>query len=135
MKWIFPLRMPKYSFSKVTLSIPTRIPPNIIYVILFASIFYIYMGGVYNILNNPIPFGSDTNGNVLLIQPGISTQFFIEGLVAAFTLFMGAFGIYVVKDSAAYHDDQSNYTGRAFFGYIIIIVSFVVISLMFAAKS
>ena len=82
--WVFIARKPKYSFSKIKFSFPTTIPSWLIYFLIYGGVFYIYIGGVYNALENPIAFASDAQNNIAFISKGLDRQFLLEVLLQVY---------------------------------------------------
>lgn len=132
--WVFVVRKPKFSFSKIKMSFPTSVPNWVIYSLIYISVFYIYIGGVYNVLNNPIAFASDAQNNIALIAKGVDRQFLLEGVVAGLLMFLGAFGLYLTKEAAKDYNDTTRFYYRAIPGWIIVFVAFFSISAMMGAK-
>ena len=82
--WVFGVKRPAFVFYRIRMAIPTTVPTNLIYLGVFLGVFYIFMGGVYDLVNDDvIAFGSDQQGNPLLWYPSQDRQFLIEGIVAA----------------------------------------------------
>ena len=134
MKWIYFVRQPGFSFSRVTLTLPSSIPAPIIYGAIYLSIFYIYIGGVYDILQNPLTFATTSSNSVDFIASGINRQFLLEGVIGGVLMFIGSIGLYLIKDAATYHIDRSQYISRAVFGYIFTLLAFVMLTLIMDQK-
>ena len=71
----------------------------LLYFAIFASVFYVFAGGVYDFVEEPISRGADSNGNPILIYPDRDRQFLIEGIVAAIIMFLGAGGLYMINQA------------------------------------
>ena len=134
MKWIFIVRPPEFSFSRITLTLPSSIPAPIIYGAIYLSIFYIYIGGVYDLLQNPLTFATTSSNSVNFIASGINRQFLLEGIVGGILMFTGAIGLYLIRDAATYHIDRSQYISRSVFGYILTLLAFVILTLIMDQK-
>jgi hypothetical protein len=134
--WVVPgLRQPRFVFYRIKLTIPTSVPPQLIFFLVFASVFYIYIGGVYNVLLNPIAIASDAQNNPVLIARGIDTQFIIEGVVAGILMFAGAFGLYLLKEASAdpYNINRAN--SYLVGGVIVVMLSFLLLTSIMNTKT
>ncbi len=132
--WVFVVRRPRFSFSKLKMSFPTSVPTWLIYSLIYISVFYIYIGGVYNVLENPIAFASDAQNNIALIANGIDRQFLLEGVVAGLLMFLGAFGFFLMKDASKDYNDKSRFYYKALPGWILAIGAFFAITAMMGVK-
>ncbi len=133
--WIPGLKRPNFVFYRIRFAIPTSVSPNLIYFLLFLSIFYIYIGGVYDIISeNVIAFSSDKSGNPVLFYPGQDRQYIIEGIVAGLVMFMGALGLYFMHIAT----NEPHNTTRAMFyqsaGIFLVFMAFIILQLMFKCK-
>ncbi|MHA2097565.1 MAG: hypothetical protein ACW99A_02675 [Candidatus Kariarchaeaceae archaeon] len=133
--WIPGFYRPNFIFYKLKISIPTRIPSSFIYFAIFASIFYIFAGGVYDLVEDPFARGSDSEGNPILIWPDQDRQFLIEGVVAAMVMFMGAGGLYLLNQATSDPHNPSRATYMQAMGIGMIIVAFITLQSMFNQKS
>ena len=62
--WIFPgIRRPSFSLHQVSIRIPTRIPRSVLYVLIYAVIFYIFAGGAYMLVNKDTLISIGQYGN------------------------------------------------------------------------
>ncbi len=134
--WVVPgIRRPNFRFYRLTVSIPREVPSKLFILVVFLAIFYVYMGGVYDIVEKPLTIGSDTNGNPLLWYPGgIDRQFLLEGIVAALLMFIGFAGLYLM-DSATKdpHDTQRAWKYMTI-GSLLIILAMITLQRLIDVK-
>lgn len=132
--WVVPLRRPKFTFYRIKVTIPTSIPTQYIYALIYLSLFYIYIGGVYNLLENTPAIGSDGT-NPVLIYARLDAQYILEGIVAGLIMFAGAFGLYLLREASSdpYNPDRAN--AFIIYGVILLITAFVMLNNMLAKKT
>ncbi len=133
--WIPGLYRPNFIFYKLKFSIPTRIPISVVYFAIFASVFYIFAGGVYDLVEKPFARGADSEGNPVLLWPDQDRQFLIEGIVAALVMFLGAGGLYLISQATTDPHNPSRATYFQALGFIVIIVAFITLQSMFNTKT
>ena len=134
--WIFPgIRRPNFSLHQISIRIPTRIPRSVIYILVYAIVFYIFAGGAYDIVNseNLISIGSTGNAPVF-ISPYQHSQYLIEGLVAGFVFSFAAASLYLFEYATKYAFDVNTAQKIELIAGALVIVWFVVILLLFNAK-
>ena len=134
--WVIPgIRRPNFRFYRLTFTLPREVPTKLFVLTLFLAIFYIYMGGVYDVVEKPLTIGSDQKGNPLLFYPGgIDRQFLLEGIVAALLMFVGFIGLYLM-DSATHdpHDPNRAYKYMTV-GSVLIVLAMIVLQRMIDLK-
>ena len=133
--WIPGLYRPNFIFHKIKFSIPTKIPGSFIYFAIFASVFYVFDGGVYDFVEEPISRGADSNGNPILIYPDQDRQFLIEGIVAAIIMFLGAGGLYMINQATADPHNPQRASYYQALGFIMVILAFITLQSMFNSKT
>ena len=132
--WIPGLTRPKFVFYKIRIAIPTRIPPSLIYGLIYLSILYIYAGGVYDLVEEPFARGSGPNGDPILILADQDRQFLIEGIVAGVVMFMGAAGLYLIGEAATDPHKPDRATAYQAMGIILIVLAFLILQSMYNCK-
>jgi hypothetical protein len=133
--WVPLIQRPNFKFYKVRFSIPTRINTNVLYFLIYLSIFYIFAGGVYDLVNkDTIAFGTDSDGGPQLFYPSQDRQFLLEGIAAALVMFMGAGGIYLLGQATSDPHDTGRASTYQIIGGILILIAFIMISSMFNCK-
>ncbi len=135
--WIFPgLKKPNFYLYELRIRIPTEIPPNIINVLIFLIIFYIYIGGVYDVVkaDELLSVGADSQGNPRLIYPGTDRQFLVEGIIAGLAMMLGTYGLYLMYDATKYFFDARVSLLRQFAGIAIVAFTTLTLLLMIQAK-
>lgn len=132
--WIPGLHRPNFMFYRIKIAIPTSIPNSVIFALIFFSVFYIYVGGVYDLVEQPFARGTDQGGRPVLLYEGQDRQFLIEGLVAGILMFVGAIGLYILHQATS---DPHN-PGRAgtyqLVGIILLFLAFLILQNMYCAK-
>lgn len=108
---------------------------SVIYISIFASVFYVFAGGVYDLVEQPFARGADSEGNPVLIWPDQDRQFLIEGVVAALVMFLGAGGLYLMFQGTTDPHNPSRATYFQAMGFVLLIVAFITIQSMFNTKT
>lgn len=132
--WVPGIKRPNFIFYRIRLTLPSKIPSSVIYFAIFGAVFYIFMGGVYDLIEKPFARGADSQGNPILIYPDVNRQFLIEGVVAALVMFMGALGLYLLNQATS---DPHNPTRASYYqilGVVLLTVAFIIIQSMYAKK-
>lgn len=134
--WIPFIKRPNFKFYKVRFTIPTRLDIKIVYFIIYLTIFYIFAGGVYGLVNENTPaFGLDPEtGGPVLFYPSQDRQYLIEGIAAALVIFMGATGIYLLGQATSDPHDTGRASTYQIVGGILILIAFIMIASMFKCK-
>ena len=135
--WLFgrliskpPLYLPKVYITK-----PDRSPVGILYLLIFAVVFYVYIGGVYDILRTPPSFGSTPDGSgVLFVSGSLSSQYILEGVVAGASMFLGAIGLYTMHYATYFSSDVRRASTTLIAGIVMLAVGFVILFAMFTSK-
>ena len=134
--WIFPgIRRPNFSLHQISIRIPTRIPRSVLYILIYAIVFYIFAGGAYDIVNkeNLISIGSDGNSPIF-IAANQHAQYLIEGIVAGFVFSFAAASLYMFEHATRYAFDVPTAQKIELIATLLVVVWFVVILLLFNAK-
>ncbi len=134
--WVFPgLRRPNFRFYKLTFSMRREVPGKILYVLIFLAIFYIYIGGMYDLVEKPLTIGSDQNNNPLLIFPGgTDRQFLLEGIVAGLLMFVGFGGLFLLDNAAKDPHDTQRAWKLMTVATVIVILAFLTLQRMLDVK-
>lgn len=98
---------------------------TIIIVVAVAYTVFILGGGLYTIINRPLP-SAYVNGNFYFLYPSISSQFVSDTLISAFLYALGFLGLLMI-----YQSTKSAYNPRQAYMILIIGVTFVLISYVF----
>lgn len=135
-KWIFVgFNKPNFNLPKIEPVIPTTISPRVVYTLVYISVFYIFIGGVYDLIQDPVAIGADQNGNPVLIANRNGQQFLIEGIVAGMLMFLGAIGLYLLKEAPSNPHDTGRATMMMTLSIVILFVTFVSLERMMNFKS
>ncbi|NHJ05799.1 MAG: hypothetical protein EAX90_13315 [Candidatus Heimdallarchaeota archaeon] len=131
------VRRPDYQLRRIRLTKPKGIPVSIILLLIFSGVFFIYIGGMYDL--NPdhelVNFITDTFGDPITVFPEMNSQFLLEGIAAGLLIFIGAGGFFLIHHSMKYaYDTRKSYTS-IFVGLGIVTVTFIAIMLMFLEKT
>ena len=134
--WIVPgIRRPNFRFYKLTFTIPREVPGRLFFIFIFLAIFYVYIGGVYDLVEKPLTIGSDANQNPLLIYPGgTDRQFLLEGVVAGILMFIGFGGLYLLDSAAKDPHDTQRAINFIVIGAFITFLALVILNRMIAIK-
>lgn len=128
------VKRPKFEFVKIKFALPTRIPSSLVFVLIYFSIFYIYAGGVYDLVEDPLAFGQDANRDPLLIYPSQDRQFLLEGIVAGLVMMMGAAGLYMISAATSDPHDTSRASTYQTIGVLVILIAFFILQNMYKKK-
>ncbi len=130
------VRRPDYQLRFVKLSVPTSIPIEIIIAVVFIGLFFIYMGGFYDLAQDNISaFGSGQDGNPIVIYPGqLDSQFLVEGMAAGLLMFIGAGGFFMLYYSTQYAYSPKNATILLVVGIGIVGLAWIAIMYMLLSK-
>lgn len=130
------VRRPDYQLRFVKFSAPTSIPVELIIAVVFLGLFFIYMGGFYDLAQTEISaFGSDQAGNPLVIYPSqLDSQFLVEGMAAGLLMFIGGGGFFLVYYSTQYAYSPRNATILLVVGIGIVAIAWVAIMYMLLTK-
>ncbi len=133
--WIPGFQRPNFIFYRIRVSIPTKIPPALIYGLIYLSILYVYVGGVYDLVEEPYARGSDAQGNPVLIWPDQDRQFMIEGIVAGLVMFLGAAGLYMLSQATTDPHNPNRATTYQTIGAVMIALAFIILQSMYKTKT
>ncbi|MFX1486528.1 MAG: hypothetical protein ACFFBS_05485 [Promethearchaeota archaeon] len=124
------IRRPKLRLKKPRLELPKAPSPTVWYVICAVVILFILAGGIYNIVNQPLPFGSnpDTGDPMLILRPPygtISDQFVLEGMIGGILIFCGFAGFVVIYESTKHVYNPSYALMLLIAGIVMIILAYI----------
>ncbi|HUU79206.1 MAG TPA: hypothetical protein VMX55_12745 [candidate division Zixibacteria bacterium] len=130
------VRRPDYQLRFVKFSAPTSIPIELIIVILGIGLFFIYIGGFYDLAqNNIVAFGSDSTGDPLVIYPSqLDEQFLVEGMAAGLLMFIGAGGFFLIYYATQYAYSPRNSIIMLVVGIGIVVICWVAVMWMLSIK-
>lgn len=128
------VKRPNFVFNKVSIGIPTSIPSNLIFALVFISILYVYIGGVFDLVEDPHAFGATENQQVRIFYPSQDRQFLLEGIVAGLVMMMGALGLYLIYQATKDPHDTSRATTYQTFGIILIVIAYFALQMMYSCK-
>lgn len=120
------LRMPQFR--------GVRMPSKWIFFAIILIIYYfIVSGSIFSLSYQPVPFGG-TEESLLILHPGLSRQFLLEGIVGGIMYLIGFIGFYFM-----YHSTRHIYRPRysqmlLAIGIVLILVSFITSQYMVTYK-
>ncbi|MHA1125998.1 MAG: hypothetical protein ACTSO7_10905 [Candidatus Heimdallarchaeota archaeon] len=127
------VRRPDYQLRFVKLSAPTSIPIELIIAVIFIGLFFIYMGGFYNIARDSIAFGT-YNDQPYVIVRALDHQFLFEGMAAGILMFVGAGGMFMIYYSTQYAYSPKNATILLVVGIGVFVLAWVACMFMLTTK-
>jgi len=133
--WVPGLKRPNFIFYRIKISFPRRIPNSVIFGLIYISLLYIYVGGVYDLVESPLARSADASGNPVLIMRDQSRQFLIEGIVAGIVMFMGAAGLYLIDQATADIHNPNRATAYQIFGVVLLGLSYILLQTMYKCKT
>lgn len=128
------VRRPDYQLRHVRLSAPTAIPIQLILAVIFIGLFFIYIGGFYDLAQEPPAFGQDGNGDPIVVIKELNHQFLVEGMAAGFLMFIGAGGFFLIHYSTQYAYSQRNATILLIMGIGVVVICWVAVVFILRQK-
>ena len=132
--WVFgkTIREPSFHFQKVKLRAPTEVPMGLLYFLVLASVFYIFIGGVYDVVQTPESIGGAFQPEIFL--KALDQQYVLEGLIAGFVMFLGAFGLYLTHYASNFSTDLRRSTTVLVIGILMFVIAALTLNAFFNAK-
>jgi len=128
------VRRPDYQLRHVRLSAPTAIPIQLILAVVFIGLFFIYIGGFYDLAQEPPAFGQNSDGSPMVIIKELNHQFLVEGMAAGFLMFIGAGGFFLIHYSTQYAYSQRNATILLIMGIGVVVLCWVAVVFILRQK-
>lgn len=129
------VRRPDYQLRHVRLSAPTSIPIQLVIAVIFIGLFFIYIGGFYDLAQDPVPaFGSSSDGDPVVILNRLNHQYLVEGIAAGFLMFIGAGGFFLIHYSTQYAYSPRNSTILLLMGIGIVVIAWIAVAFMMGQK-
>ena len=129
------VRRPDYQLRQVRLSAPTSIPIQLVIALVFIGLFFIYIGGFYDLAQDPVPaFGQDANGDPIVIMTRLNHQYLVEGIAAGFLMFIGAGGFFMIHYSTQYAYSPRNATILLIMGIMVVVLCWMAVTFMLQQK-
>ncbi|NHJ38991.1 MAG: hypothetical protein FK731_03085 [Asgard group archaeon] len=129
------VRRPDYQLRHVRLSAPTSIPIQLVIAVIFIGLFFIYIGGFYDLAQDPVPaFGSSSDGSPVVILARLNHQYLVEGIAAGFLMFIGAGGFFLIHYSTQYAYSPKNSTILLLMGIGIVVIAWIAVAFMLGQK-
>ncbi|NHJ48493.1 MAG: hypothetical protein FK733_11975 [Asgard group archaeon] len=129
------VRRPDYQLRHVRLSAPTSIPIQLVITAVFIGLFFIYIGGFYDLAQDPVPaFGSGQNDEPIVIFNRLNHQYLVEGIAAGFLMFIGAGGFFLIHYSTQYAYSPRNSTILLLMGIGIVTLCWIAVAFMLKQK-
>jgi hypothetical protein len=130
------VRRPDYQLRHIRLSAPTAIPVQVVIAVVFIGLFFIYVGGFYDLAQDPVPaFGTDPNTDeAVVIFARLNHQYLVEGIAAGFLMFIGAGGFFLIHYSTHYAYSPRNSTFLLLAGIGLVTVCWIGVTFMLRQK-
>lgn len=129
------VRRPDYQLRQVRLSAPTSIPIQLVIALVFIGLFFIYIGGFYDLAQDPVPaFGQDVDGNPVVIMDRLNHQYLVEGIAAGFLMFIGAAGFFMIHYSTQFAYSPKNATLWLLMGILVVVLCWIAVTFMLQQK-
>ncbi|MFX0093378.1 MAG: hypothetical protein ACFFBD_16625 [Candidatus Hodarchaeota archaeon] len=122
--WPRVLRKPRMNLELPSLDLAYRSPGRYILGLVLLGTFFIMAGGLFDITEIPIAFGSDQYGQPMLITSQTNGQFLIESLVAGVLFAVGAGGIYLIRNTTN-NEDSRLITSTLILGVVLLLVGVI----------
>ena len=127
------LAKPRYRFPKRFYTILKKRKMTLTVLTLLYT-YFILMGGIYIIVNK-VPAVGFTRQGLTIVFASLNHQFGIEGAIAAFLFFLGAFGLRLMSASIKYIEEPQKSSTYALAGLTLFIVAFAGIEYMMSLKT
>ena len=125
------IKFPEFQDLNMVLPTPGK---SIILIAIYAGLFWLVMGGIYILTNNPIALGSNSNGQPVWLYPSTSDAFVIESIVAAIFIFLGGLGFIFLYETTKHSFNYSYAVKLLIFGLVLICTTFGLLQWMIQQK-
>ncbi|MFX0068649.1 MAG: hypothetical protein ACFFC5_01285 [Promethearchaeota archaeon] len=134
------IRKPKLRLKRPMLKLPKAPSPTVWYVICIAVVLFIFAGGLYNIVNQPLPFGQDPNTGepMIILRPPygtLSDQFVLEGMIGGILAFVGFLGFVIIYESTKHVYNPSYALMLLIAGIAMVVLAYVGAEWMIVIKT
>jgi hypothetical protein len=109
-------------FRKISTGAPTL---TIITVTGLAYAIFIFGGGLFTLINHPLP-SAYVNNNFYFLYPQLSNQFISDTVIAVILYFLGFLGLFII-----YQSTKSAYKPRQAYMMLVIGVTFLLLAYIF----
>lgn len=138
--WIFgdSIRKPKIKFPSVSSRRAIDLPSpskNFGLILIYIVLFVLQTGVLYIIYREPPAVGANQQGDPIFLYPSIHDQFIIEGIIASIIIFLSSTGYLFLYQASKYVYDRGTAIKILALGFILILVSFVVLQIMLGIKT
>lgn len=90
---------------------------------------------MYTLVRTPPAIAGDSQGNPILVAPGLDTQLGMEGVVASVVVFVGVIGLGLIYYGSKYVFQPGYATRLMILGIIMSGVSFLIFSYLWSIKT
>ncbi len=125
---------PRVRLTRPRFGMPARPPDIIVFGAVFIAMLFILGGNIFTLVRSPPAIAGGSDGNPIVIAPGIDIQLGLEGLVASVVVFMGTIGFGLLYYSSKYVFQPGYATRLMVMGMILAGLAFMVFSYLFAYK-
>jgi len=138
--WIFgdTFRKPKINFPRFSsrrgLDLPSP-SKNLGLILIYIVLFVLQTGVLYIIYRSPPAVGATQEGNPIFLYPSVNDQFIIEGIIASIVIFLSSIGYLFLYQASKYVYDRNTAIKILAIGFILILMSFVILQLMLGTKT
>ena len=126
---------PQVRLTRPRFGMPARPPDIVLFGGLLLAILFVMGGNIYTLVKTPPAIAGDSQGNPILIAPGIDIQLGLEGIVASVVIFIGTVGIGLLYLSSKYVFQPGYATRLMVLGAILAGGAFLVISYLYGLKT
>ena len=125
---------PRVRLTRPRFGMPTRPPDIIIFGAIFVLVVFVLGGNIYTMVKTPPAIAGDSQGNPILVMPGISAQLGLEGIVASLVIIIGTFGLGLLYSASKYVFQPSHATRLMIIGVVLTGAAFLILTYIFAMK-
>ncbi len=126
------VRRPTFHFPRIKLGFPTEIPMSAVYGAVMLIIFYVFVGGAYDLVQKPEALGGMQSPEIVV--KSLDQQYLLEGLIAGTVMFLGAAGLYTLHYATSFSTDLRRSSSVMAVGVLMVLAALVMILALWNSK-
>ena len=133
--WPSVIIRPKLRLARPRFGAPSRPPDFILYLGVLAAVLFVLGGNVYTLVKSPPPIAADSYGNAIVVYPAMDAQLGMEGVVVAFVILIGVFGLGLFYYASRFLFQPGQATRLMVIGAILAGVAFLILNYLLNIKA
>ncbi|MHA2030775.1 MAG: hypothetical protein ACW98K_10195 [Candidatus Kariarchaeaceae archaeon] len=137
--WVaYGFRRPNFHLPPIRVRLPRTIPRQVISVGALLVVFYIFAGGVYNSVADNVQTFGFRNEKIQLVKwdrGEVDSQYKFEGLVAGILIYLGSFGLYLIREGSRDPHNPNRTNNYQIIGTLFVSFSFFLLERMMDIKT